>query len=140
MLMTMDCEPGANAKREALPMLAELAREYEKNSYWMDHLLWLLENKPQFVRRLFFKDREKLRMYLSQKVEQAMNLSYNLQEKGLPRNEIDEIVAAQVLSPPPPEDEPEQLQESLKSSIIKWADDLSESKDSDLEMLTEDNN
>lgn len=121
-------------------MLVELAREYEKNSYWMDHLLWLLENKPQFVKKMFFKDREKLRMFLSLKVEQAMNLSYNLQEKGLPRNEIDEIVSAQVLSPPPPEDEPEPLPEPLKLSIIQWAENLSESKDSDLKMLTEDNN
>jgi hypothetical protein len=128
MLMTMDCEPGANAKREVLPMLVELAREYEKNSYWMDHLLWLLENKPQFVKKMFFKDRGKLRMYLSQKVEQAMNLSYNLQEKGLPRNEIDEIVSAQVLSPPPPENEPEPLPEPLKSAIIQWAEDLYESR------------
>lgn len=104
-------------------MLVELAREYEKDSYWMDHLLWLLENKPQFVKGLFERDRGKLRMYLSQKVEQALNLSYNLQEKGLPRNQIDEIVAAQVISPPPPEKEPEPLSERLKSEIISWAED-----------------
>ena len=138
--MTMDCEPGANAKRETLPMLVELAREYEKDSYWMDHLLWLLENKPQFVKKMYFKDRSALRMYLSQKVEQALNLGYNLSQKGLPRNEIDEIVSAQVISPPPPENEPEPLQESLKSAIIQWAENLYESKESDLEMLTEDNN
>lgn len=121
-------------------MLVELAREYEKNSYWLDHLLWLLENKPQFVKKMFFKDRGKLRMFLSLKVEQAMNLSYNLQEKGLPRNEIDEIVAAQVLSPPPPENEPEPLQESLKSAIIQWAENLPDLGVSGLQKLTDDNN
>lgn len=104
-------------------MLVDLAREYEKDSYWMDHLLWLLENKPQFVKRLFFKDREKLRMYLSQKVDQALTLGINLQNKGLPRNEIDEIVANQVISPPPPENEPDPLPEPLKSAIIQWAED-----------------
>jgi hypothetical protein len=103
-------------------MLVELAREYEKDSYWMDHLLWLLENKPQFVKRLFFKDREKLRMFLSQKVEQALNLGYNLQEKGLPRNEIDEIVMAQVIAPPPPENEPKPLPEPLRAAILLWAE------------------
>ena len=104
-------------------MLVETARHYEKDEMWSQHLLWLLENKPQLVKRMFFKDRAKLRMFLSKKVEQAMNLWSRLQEKGLPSNEIEEIVLAEVIAPPPPEDPPEPLPEPLKSAILQWAED-----------------
>lgn len=50
-------------------MLPEIARHYEKSEYWSLHLEWLLENKPQFLKRMFFKDRAKLRMFLSEKAK-----------------------------------------------------------------------
>jgi len=104
-------------------MLLEEARQYEKSEYWNLHLEWLLENKPQFVKRLFFKDRAKLRLFLSQKAKQADSLWMKLQEKGLPSNEIEEIVMSEVVAPPPPENPPEPLPEPLRSDILKWAED-----------------
>ena len=106
-------------------MLTEEARIYEQNYYWNLHLEWLLENKPQFVKRLFFKDREKLRMFLSQKVKQAMDIGYRLQEKGLPPNEVEEY-EMEVIAPPPPENEPEPLPESLRAAILLWAENPDE--------------
>ena len=79
-------------------MLKEFAREYEKSEYWSLHLEWLSENRPEMVKRLFERDRAKLRMFLSQKVKQALDLGYKLQEKGLPRNEIEEVVMAEVVA------------------------------------------
>ncbi len=43
-------------------MLLEESRHYEKGETWNQHLLWLLENRPQFLKRMFFKDRGKIRM------------------------------------------------------------------------------
>ncbi len=106
-------------------MLVEEARFYEQNYYWNLHLEWLLENKPQFVKRLFFKDREKLRMFLSQKVKLAMDIGYRLQEKGLPPNEVEEY-EMEVIAPPPPEDEPEPLPEPLRAAILLWAENPDE--------------
>lgn len=105
-------------------MLAEEARHYEKNEYWSLHLAWLLENSPQLVKRMFFKDRAKLRLFLSQKAKQADSLWMRLQEKGLPPNEIEEIVMAEVVTPPPPENLPEPLPEPLKSAILRWSESL----------------
>ena len=103
-------------------MLVETARKYEENDYWNRHLEWLLENNPQLVKRMFFKDRGKLRMFLSKKVEQAMNLFQRLQDKGMPPNEIEEIVLAEVIAPSPPENPPEPLPDRLRAEILRWSE------------------
>lgn len=103
-------------------MIPEIAREYEKSEYWSLHLEWLLENKPDLVKRLFERDRGKLRMFLSEKAKRALDLGYELQEKSLPRNEIEEIVMSEVVAPPPPENPPEPLPDRLRSEILRWAE------------------
>ena len=103
-------------------MLVEIARKYEKDEWWSQHLEWLLENKPAMVRRLYEKDRGKLRMLLSQKVKQAFDLWERIEGKGLLPGEIEEIIMAEVIAPPPPENPPEPLPERLRSKILRWAE------------------
>lgn len=105
-------------------MIPEIARQYEKVDYWSIHLEWLLDNKPLFVKGLYDRDRGKLRMFLSQKTKQACDLGFRLQEKGLPSNEVEEIVMSEVIAPPPPENPPEPLPERLKSEILRWSENL----------------
>ena len=107
-------------------MKREAALKYAKDDLWSIHMEWLLENKPDLVKRLFEKDRNQLLMYLSRKTHQGATLEFNLQEKGLPRDQIEELVLGQVIAPPPPENPPEPLPEPLVNRIRIWADNLTE--------------
>ncbi len=105
-------------------MLLETSKQYEQDNYWSQHLLWLLENRPEFVKNLFEKDRMKLRLYISRKVEQSLELLMKLKAQKSPDAEAEEVVLAQVIAPPPPENPPEPLPDPLKSRILLWSENL----------------
>ncbi len=109
-------------------MLKEIARKYEQDEYWTTHLEWLLENKPELVRRLFETDKAELRMFISRKVEQAHKLGSRLEKRGLEPDQIAEIVLADVIAPPPPEDPPDALPDRLRARILRWAENLTDQR------------
>ncbi len=109
-------------------MLVETARKYEQDEYWTMDLEWLLENKPDLVRRLFETDKAELRMFISRKVEQAHKLGSRLEKRGLEPDQVAEIVLADVIAPPPPEDPPDALPDRLRERILRWGENISEGR------------
>jgi hypothetical protein len=83
--MTASTQPRRNQRRAFRCWWRSPGRKYEESEYWSLHLGWLLENKPQFVKRLFERGRGKLRMFLSQKAKQALDLGYRLQRSEILR-------------------------------------------------------
>lgn len=97
----------------------------EKEPMWENHLLWLLDNEPELVRQMFQNHRKALRELLDSKATQAAGVLFNLQQKGIPRPQAEEIVLHEVIAPPDgpanSPDPPEPLPENLRIKIMNWA-------------------
>ncbi len=100
-------------------MKSEEVRKWAKDTWWEDHLEWLLENDPQLVKSLFEKDPEKLAEHLSRVVKRAFQA---FTSSKLPDKDAANQAFEQVVSPPPPENPPEQLPEDLEEKVRAWAE------------------
>jgi hypothetical protein len=108
-------------------MYAEERKSYESDPWWTEHLVWLMDNKPDLVERLSSTPNKRgLRDYLNLKVKNARELAYNIQKQGLESHQIEELVYAQVIGPSPPENPPDPVPEKKRLSLLDWAENLPE--------------
>jgi hypothetical protein len=90
---------------------------------WREHLDWMLENQPQKLLRLFREGT--LKGYLDGKTSAAMASLVELQQKGLPPEEAEDLVRSNLISPPgapsPGRTKEPGIGPEDERKILKWA-------------------
>jgi hypothetical protein len=92
---------------------------------WRDHLLYLLDYHPEWVNHLFNHDRKKLQRALLDNLQRASLLELILLKKNeLAKDQVKEVVYAQVVSPSESLLPEKSLSDDLKLKILGWSDGL----------------
>ncbi len=113
-------KPRKTKETERVLQAAEEILDNPKASrYWSDHLEYLLANGPKDLWRMFLDDR--LEKELDRVAERAEIAEYKLEERGLPRNQADELVRADLVSPYLDQDPPDRLPNNIEDLIREWA-------------------
>ncbi len=88
---------------------------------WREHLLWMLENRPEKTLDLFRKG--ELKDYLDGKTAMALARTVELEQTGLPPDEAEDLVRNNLVSPPVvPSPEAPGIDPEDEKRVMKWAD------------------
>ncbi len=106
----------------------EVRKPWE-SQHWRDHLKYLLEDKPQWTKKMFEKDKKGLAEHLLVTTQRAVIFAtiLMLENPNLQPDQIQEIVSAKVTAPveglPEFMEEPEPLPWKLAAQIEAWSED-----------------
>jgi len=93
-----------------------------RDRYWEDHLLWLLDHRPDHLKELFLRKKGHLKRKLLRVVQRASILEMILNMEGnLEKDQIEERVYQIVAPPDDPSREPEPLPDELRQRILGWS-------------------
>jgi hypothetical protein len=80
----------------------EEVEEPQRDQMWLIHLRWMAQHVPDLVQDLH--QNGKLGAFLDHKYQEALDLDIQLQNRHVPREQIQEILLAQILAPEIPPD------------------------------------
>jgi hypothetical protein len=100
--------------------------EPQSDPLYEARLIWLLDNQPQRVAKLFREDPESLKAELLKNLQLASLEQVRLLKRGIDRIEADERVLARIVAPPecpalslnPPKALPENEREQILNALL----------------------
>jgi len=89
--------------------------------YWEDHLLWLLDHRPEHLKGLFLHHKSQLKRKLLRVVQRASIYEMTLRMEGSDPDLIEESVHLIVAPPDDPNRRDKPLPDELRKRILGWS-------------------